>query len=96
MIRQEKYSCLNSVFQDIHYMALDRGERALAAVAKQKADEIEQEIPSASDTGEWAYLDKSMCRELINCLFMMSWEKKKQGRHAPIFPSVEDGDVWLI
>ena len=33
-------------------MALDKGERALAAVAKQKADEIEQEIPSASDTGE--------------------------------------------
>lgn len=38
------------LFMDIHYLALDKGERALAAVAKQKADEIEQELPSVSDT----------------------------------------------
>ncbi|XP_022090960.1 WD repeat-containing and planar cell polarity effector protein fritz homolog [Acanthaster planci] len=37
------------LFMDIHYLALDKGEMALATVAKQKADEIEQEMPSESD-----------------------------------------------
>ena len=47
-------------FQDIHYLALDKGERALAAVAKQKADEIEQELPSVSDTGQFYSLSHNL------------------------------------
>jgi hypothetical protein len=33
------------LFMDIHYMAKDKGEMALAEVAKKKADEIEAEMP---------------------------------------------------
>ena len=31
------------MFQDIHYMALDKGETALAEVAKRKAEQVENE-----------------------------------------------------
>lgn len=31
------------IFKDIHYMALDKGETALAEVAKRKAEQVETE-----------------------------------------------------
>ena len=31
------------VFQDIHYMALDKGETALAEVARRKAEQVDSE-----------------------------------------------------
>lgn len=43
-------SCV--IFQDLFFVALDKGEKELAAVAKKKADEIEQEFPPTSETGE--------------------------------------------
>ena len=40
------------MFQDIHYVALDKGESALAEVARRKADQIETET---LDIGEWLH-----------------------------------------
>ncbi|XP_077998341.1 WD repeat-containing and planar cell polarity effector protein fritz homolog [Glandiceps talaboti] len=36
------------LFMDIHYLALDRGEHALAQAAKKKAEDIENDPPSSS------------------------------------------------
>lgn len=46
----QSISCV--FFQDLFFVALDKGEKELAAVAKKKADEIEQELPPTSETGE--------------------------------------------
>lgn len=41
------------LFMDIHHLAVDKGEMALASVAKQKAEEIELEMPSTSGTDDY-------------------------------------------
>eukprot|EP00057_Strongylocentrotus_purpuratus_P004993 XP_003729938.1 PREDICTED: WD repeat-containing and planar cell polarity effector protein fritz homolog [Strongylocentrotus purpuratus] len=41
------------LFMDIHHLAIDKGEMALANVAKQKAEEIELEMPSTSGTDDY-------------------------------------------
>ncbi|KAJ8045024.1 WD repeat-containing and planar cell polarity effector protein fritz-like [Holothuria leucospilota] len=45
------------LFMDLFYVALDKEERELAAVAKKKADEIEQELPSTSETDHTSSLE---------------------------------------
>ena len=36
-------SWCDMLFQDIHYMALDKGETALAEVARRKAEQVDSE-----------------------------------------------------
>ncbi|PIK49110.1 hypothetical protein BSL78_14007 [Apostichopus japonicus] len=45
------------LFMDLFFVALDKGEKELAAVAKKKADEIEQEFPPTSETDHTSSLE---------------------------------------
>ncbi|XP_072031870.1 LOW QUALITY PROTEIN: WD repeat-containing and planar cell polarity effector protein fritz homolog [Amphiura filiformis] len=76
------------LFMDIHYLALDKGERALAAVAKQKADEIEQEMPSASDTDNVdSYTESSGEEDDYSSDSYYSEEDERDQRRADVTPT---------
>ncbi|TRY83812.1 hypothetical protein DNTS_035377, partial [Danionella cerebrum] len=57
------------LFMDLHYMAADKGELVLAAVAKKKANEIEEEKSVSQDTLDWveaSFLDAGK-RDMSRC-----------------------------
>ncbi|XP_072165965.1 WD repeat-containing and planar cell polarity effector protein fritz homolog [Diadema setosum] len=66
------------LFMDIHHLAIDKGEMALATVAKQKAEEIELELPSTSGTDNYDSED-SLSDDVVTDGSYSSLEEKREG-----------------
>ncbi|XP_064623085.1 WD repeat-containing and planar cell polarity effector protein fritz homolog isoform X2 [Lineus longissimus] len=63
------------LFMDIHYMAKDKGETALAQVAKKKADEIEAEMPLTDTTESLTSFDEEASPDASRSLDDESFEE---------------------